>query len=650
MELDPIGATTFRVAAAIISITCIFYTTILRNKKSIRGRLFLLLLYITLVDSIAGLISTFVYNSDFFSEKVKFIICYNMKFTYYCTHFATVVVFFYYMIYVCDVMYKYTKFRKRLLLVPFIILEIGLLLNPITHLMFSVSEDIVYTREVGIYVAYLISMLYFMNCIVMLLKYWKTVNYLKKAAMAYFLILTFVGIFVQMVFPVIVCELLCESIGLMGLMIMIEKEDDRLDYTTKAYNRIALLQDLNSIIGVKRPFKIVCIRIDNAELYRKITGVDSFDKILIEIVSIILDIDEYLNVYRNGDANFYIILPEASDEKANDIANRLSERFEEGFITDKGETKIEAAILIAGYPEEFQFADDIVLLSEAPITTNDNKKIIQGEDLGFLLRNIEVEKAISMGISDNKFHVYYQPIYGKRCGCIKAAQALLKLQDDELGEVNFREFMPIAERAGFAEEREKRMIKSIIEFLGNDVNKGYMNIDFVLIHVMAAKVLNKSLVTTVEELLIKYHVDPKMIAFDISDSMAEMAEENLLYVVNAFYDLGIKLFLGNYENDGSGVTLDVMEKFDGVILSAWRFLDPEMITQGDIIMKDRIDMLAQLGKKILIGGVDNKTYFDEIMSINGDYMSGKYISEPLTKNELQKKFWEYDRVVLGTET
>ena len=138
--------------------------------------------------------------------------------------------------------------------------------------------------------------------------------------------------------------------------------------------------------------------------------------------------------------------------------------------------------------------------------------------------------------------------------------------------------------------------------------------------------------------------------FLAGDTMAEMSEDNLKYVVNEFYDTGIKLFLGNYGKDSSRITLYAMEKFDGVIMSAWRFLDPDMVKQGDIIMKARTDMLTQLGKKILIGGVDNKIYFDKIMQVGGDYMSGKYLSAPLSKNEIQVRFWDYDRVALGDAT
>lgn len=650
IETNLLGAASFRIAAAIISITCIFYTTVLKTKKSIRRRLFLILLYIVFADSVSGLLSSIVLESELIPYNPKYIICYFLESFYYCTHFGTVVVFLYYMSYVCDVLFRYGKLRKRIILLPLLFIELALLTNPLTGFMFSIDENMIIKKEIGIYIAYFITLLYFINCVIMLFKYWKTVNYTKIAAIAYFLVLTFAGILIQLAFPWVMCEILCESIGLMGIMIMIEKEDELLDSTTKAYNRIALLQDLGNIIGMKRSFKIICIRIDNAENYRRIMGVDSFDKILAEIVATIQGINNYLNVYRNGDANFFIIIPDADDKKVNDLAELLSRRFEEGFFTEKGETKVNATILLAGYPEEFKFADDIVLLSEAPLDADEYGKIIKGRDLEFLLRTIEVEKAISQGISENKFRVYYQPIYGKKCGCIKAAQALLKLEDDELGEVNFREFMPIAERTGFAEELEIRMIESVIKFLGNDVNRGYMSIDFVIIHIMAAKILNKNLVTTVQELLVKYNVDPKLIAFDISDTMAEMSEDNLRYVVNEFYDTGIRLFLGNYGKDSSRITLDAMEKFDGVIMSAWRFLDPDMVKQGDIIMKARTDMLTQLGKKILIGGVDNKIYFDKIMQVGGDYMSGKYLSAPLSKNEIQVRFWDYDRVALGDVT
>ena len=140
--------------------------------------------------------------------------------------------------------------------------------------------------------------------------------------------------------------------------------------------------------------------------------------------------------------------------------------------------------------------------------------------------------------------------------------------------------------------------------------------------------------------------NPNMIAFDISDSVAEMAEEKLQYVVNEFYDLGIRLYLGNYGRNPSGITLEIMEKFDGVIMSAWRFLDPEMVKHGDIIMKARTDMLTELGKKILIGGVDNRAYFERIMDVSGDYISGAYMSEPITKDELKNKLWDYDKVIL----
>ena len=138
METSQALATTFRVAATLITITCIFYTTILRNKKSIRRRLYLILLYITLTDSVAGLLTTFVYNLSI-AYRLKFVICYSLKFLYYMTHFGIVVVFFYYMLLVCEIVHFYDKKRKRLIRIPLIVLEILLFSNPFTHIMFSLN-------------------------------------------------------------------------------------------------------------------------------------------------------------------------------------------------------------------------------------------------------------------------------------------------------------------------------------------------------------------------------------------------------------------------------------------------------------------------------------------------------------------------------
>lgn len=643
IELSNTGTATFRIAAIIISFTCVFYTRLLQRKGE-RSRLFLMLLYIMLIDSFVGFGTDMLAQSSM-SYTLRVIFCNLLQMIYFSTHFAMVYLFYLYIIHVCKLTYKYSAKARKIMATPIIATEALLLSNPATGVIFHFDNTMTFHRGVGTYIAYFVSACYFIQCVYILVKYWRTINQVKKLAMFYFLSLAALGILIQMVFPDIICELLCESIGLMGLMVMIEKEDDKIDAITKAYNRAALVNDLKSLISMKIPFKIICMRIDNSEVYRRLTGYESFDVILVKLTGFLMDIAGENNVYRNGDASFFILLPMASAREMLDMAKGIEGRFKDGFAAASGTLNLNESILCASFPEQLDTPEDIMLLADVPFENNSENSIFINKELDFLIRNIAIEKAISQGISEQNFQVYYQPIYGKKCGCIKAMQALLKLHDSRLGNINYNEFMPIAERAGFADTLEARMIESIFRFVGEEVETRDLNLDYVLIHLMSVKVLNKSLVETIMGLKYKYNINPAHIVFDIDDSILNFSNENLAYVLNELYEGGFSLFLGNYDISNLGQNEEALSKFRGVVLTAWKFLDESIIDQGQVVLRNRTDMLSQLNKQIIITGVDNYVLYEGITESSGEYMSGKYLSEPLSREEIIDKFNNEDRVV-----
>ena len=643
-QISPFSSLSFRIAATIISLTCIFYTLLMHRKSNARSRLFLVLLFIVFIDSIIGLLEHVAVGIPN-AYSLSFLLVYILEFTYYLTHFALPYIFFLYVVNVCFLNYRYSRKIFSILSVPFIFMELMLFSNPVTHLVFKLNNFTV-VRGIGIYIAYAISAVYLLFGIFILTKYWTVINQMKRMAMFYFISLSIVGIFIQMIFPEIKCELLCEAIGLMGLMIMIEKGDDKLDTTTIAYNRVALINDLNSFIDMHIPLKILCVRIDNSESYRRITGFDNFNLILEEIVVFLINIYEDCNVYKLGDANFFILCPRASDEDISVFAESIAERFEQGFISAGGTTTVATNILCANVPEQFNSPEDIMLLADVPLDLNisHSKNILKNEDIDFLIRNIGIEKAISSGINSGSFHVQYQPVYGKKCGCIKAMQALLRLNDSNLGDINYNEFMPIAERIGLSDTLEEKMIESIFRFVGTEISNENINIDFVLIHLMSVRVIHKRLVETIMGLKYKYNVDPSIIIFDIDDSILNFGNEHLTYVLNELYDAGFGLYLGNYDISNLGQNEEVLNKFMGVVLTAWKFLGNEYISQGHILLRTRTDMLDRLGKEVIITGVDDAECYHGIVDSCALYMSGKYLAPSLSKEEIIKKFKEHDRV------
>ena len=498
-EINSAGALSFRAAAAIICITCIFYSTVMRSmaRKKLRDRLFMVLLVITLIDSLTGMLNAFVQVSDL-NYSLKFYIMYAQKCVYYSTHMLLTPLFWLYISVVTDVYYRFKKYTLLARFSPIIILELAVLTNPLTNFIFIANDDLTFYRGKGLYVAYVISAVYVIFSIYLLLRYWFTMNILQKVAMFYFLGLAIAGTVIQMLFPEIVCELICESLGLLGIMIMIERDDYRMDYKTKASNRACLVVDMRNLIDSGREFYAICVRVINSELYRRVIGYENFDMVTVQIADFLLDIDENYEVYRTTGGQFYMICKDAEESEIDRILKIIGERFERSFDTEVGPTIIGAKVLCAKCPDELSSVNDILLLQDANVEGTD-KTVLKGEDLGFLLRRIEVEKAIVRGINNDYFRVLYQPTYFKETLRISSAEALLTLKDPEMGEIKFSEFISVAEYIGFAEELEYRMIESVFRFIKAGVMRSDMDIGCLVLHIMSVQAIKPELVERVKK-------------------------------------------------------------------------------------------------------------------------------------------------------
>ena len=640
VDINPIGALSFRTAALMICITCIFYTAVMKRetKKRLRSRLFLAAIIITLYDCATGIFNTLVMDSDL-SSRTKYLVVYFSKLTYYGTHFAFVPVFSLYIILVCNVFHRYrNRLKLAVIFAPCLLLEAAVITNPLTNLIIVSDGNYNITRGNGVYLAYIVGALYLGFCFYLLRRYWYTMNHLQKIAMFYFLGLAVTGVVIQMIFPEIICELLAEALGLMGIMIMIEKDDYRLDYKTQAYNRSALIQDLKSSINVEKTFYVICVRVESVDLYRRLMGNEGYDNILISVAQFLKDIDYRYDVYRTTGGNYYMLCEDMCSLNVDEVIGRIVKRFDKSFEVGDSSTNIKARIICVKCPDEFKDAYDILRLSESNIDAVD-KTVLKGHDLDFLLRNIDVEKAIIRGFAGDAFRVVYHPVYLKKTMGVFSADALLTLNDPVIGRIGFDEFKTVAENTGMAGELEFRMIEAVCRFISSGVKNSDMDIAVFTINIMSVQVLTQELVDKVGACLEKYSIDPGMLRLSVSDTIAKQAQDVLGYIIDEFIKIGIRFILFNHDSAFLGLDVTTIDKFDGINVDVKRHFDLVDIVQGEAILRNKVNMVSQLGKKVILSGIDSRDLYDRIKDVNADFVIGDYLSPVVTGNELQNKFW-----------
>ena len=634
------GSLNFVIASLAVSLTSILCMVVIRKKKNARNRLLIALLFIVFLDSITGIVSTISYISSA-PYFIRITLCYFPKYIYYSTHFLMMPIFYCYIIRVCGIHHLFTGKLYLIIGIPVAILELLVFSNPFTKLTFYANSDLIFHRGIAVYIAYVISALYFILCIVTLVMYWTNIDKLKKIALVYFLALAIVGIVVQMLFPAFNCELLCEAVGLMGIMIILEKDDDRADSITGLYNRNALMTDLDKNILLKKEFHVICIRIENVELYQTIVGYDCFELVKHEIAKYLFVAADKFDVYTDEISCFYIICPKEHEKEVKKLIFDIKTRFDKSFKVKKQEIYVNPVILCVSSPDMFKSTEDILLLGESSISDNDYGNVYMWHDLDEVQRRIDIEKAIVRGINTRHFKVKYKPIFSKEGRKLKGAEALIALEDTDIGEVSFEELISVAEKYNLEEVMQKMMIEDIFDFLDGEFEEAVSgSFDLMLIHALSQKVLNEDMTNAITRLVAKYNIDVTGVAVDISQNIVDAYAEKALYAQKELKKSDIRVFLGDYRISYLDDKDDNIPGFDGVILNMKSFIEKMGMSQGRITLGKKAQMIKELGKKVLITGVESLEYYDMIEDIYADYIFGSYLSVPLSKEqfvELLKK-------------
>ena len=627
---EVIGSSAFNLSALVISVTCIVYKLIIRGKVKLKNWLFIAFILIIAIDSLSGIVEQFLVYSKLTFET-KLLIGHANLFVYFLTHFAMAPIFVYYIVVECGVQHKFTGKVRLYLGIPFIFMELMTMVNPLFHIVFELDENLQYVRKSGVYIAYGICALYTVFSIIILYIYWDCLNKLKKIAILYFYVLVLIGLIVQMVFSKVTCELMCEAIGAMGIMIMFEGDDDRKDFSTKALNRNAFVTDIGNYFKYNRPFNAICVKILNGDILRKITSHENYEKILSNVAGYLGNVDKKFEVYRVGIECFFLVCPDISKEKARGIADEIYARFEKNIIIEGGNVQLKALVIQASSPEKFENLDNLLLLADTFIDLDKGRPIYCNE-LDFVIRRADVEKAVRRGIESSSFRVFYEPIYTKGDLSICAAEAVLKFNDKELGEIAKEEFLPIANQTGTIEKLGLFLLEEVLYFIGGGIVEE-MGLEFICIKLSSAQIIKTDFIAQVKELFSRYDVKPEKLVFGITESAA-VTDKNIIYqVISDLGEMGIRFYMDEYGTSFFGMQSSTSYLFEGIKVNAGLLQDSESSSQRRLILENRLSTMNQTGKKIVIGGVHSKEQAELIQNIKADYVQGKYYSRIVSKND-----------------
>ncbi len=547
-----------------------------------------------------------------------------------------------YILFIFSVCGMWHDFNNDLLLkvtwgFPVFAIIVLIIFDIFTHKLFIIDENLEYIR--GPWLSYMrIAAGWILAYSIICLIYNK--NMLTKHKF-YLLIslcpINILGIIIQMYVPQYMVEILSTTFPLLFISFAVQKPEEIIDMASGSLNLNAFTNDLRRNFAAKRRTRLILIQItDYEELYNSFEkdNLSNFLSYIIKALYSICNNDEY-EIYYLEQGSFAVLTLKDDDNDNQIIAQKIRNFLAARHTIHKITFMFDFKICYIRTPEDLKDYNSVMNFQRnmQQIISASNSLIYLDEistSKDFQIHH-QIDHIIQKGISANGFEMYYQPIYSIQKKQFVSAEALIRLNDSELGTISPGIFIPAAEKTGTIHQIGDFVLEDVISFIAQN-SISYYGLEYIELNLSVAQCIESNLAEKILNLLQKYMVSPDQINLEITETAQTVNLDIIEKNISLLADKGISFSLDDYGTGYSNILRITKLPLDIIKLDK-SFVDDLEMPGMKIIIKETIDMLKKMNKKILVEGVETYEDFDYFREAGCDYIQGYYFSKPLNKKE-----------------
>lgn len=623
----------FNISSICLSLT-VLVAYILRGRTPQRDySAFLTLISIVFLSNIIEL-ACGIGHTFFLNYRDYNIVCIVLLFL---ARFFCVVTCLAYMVYTTETS-SIVNTHWNALLSLFVVIGMILIIGSVKYgWMFYFDENNRFQRGPYILLYYLIVMAFYLFCMMILLRFGNSINYARRIAMVSLMIFPVVATVIQFLYPRLAVEGFAFSIGLLWIFLSMPKSAYLYDSTLNVLNQYAFDTKVNIALNNNAEFMLIILNIRNKNFISEQNGMEYYHTMLHEILGFFKKYVKQDELFYLGDGRFAVFTYQMDERKNNKVAKRVIDKIKKEIAleTEDAEVKVGCALLesnqdVSELKDVYNYFDYL----DVNGSMTEGRVNLGGDlDISYVKRAEKIESAIDRALQKTSFEVYYQPIYSIREKRYIAAEALLRMWDEDLGMVSPDEFIPVAEKNRTIIKIGEVVLNSVCEFLSK-VSLESLGLQYIEVNLSAVECMERNLPQKVEAILEKHNIDKKSINLEITETA--LADDTNILADN-MYKLrkkGITFSLDDYGTGYSNINYILnlpfaLVKIDKSLL--WQCMDNQ---KAMIALKSTMNMIHDMGMKIVVEGVENEEMVEILKQTPCDYVQGYFYSKPMKEEDL----------------
>ncbi len=532
--------------------------------------------------------------------------------------------------------------KGLLLLIPYWVELLLILTTPFTGLIFYYDQSGHYQHGSMFVLLYLLVVYYFMLGAYFLIKYNRGLTFDKQLALFSFLPVNGAGMLIQMSFPQYLLNPFCMTISMTLLLFSVQNAEEILDNASGAFDERTFGTTLENELLMKQKFWLMAVDIMNYELVEKSIGADRIEEILKKTVKYLNQINRKAIVGRMGDQLFGVKLPNMSYGEMEKLTEEVQERLTKPFEDIQRDACFQTRLICIACPHEAKTLEQVADIISHIEEKNDESSVVFAADIDQMERNrnFEIRRAIRTAIDGHGFEMYYQPIYSAKEQRVVSAEALIRLNDQKLGFISPEIFIPIAEKGGYILEIGNFVFESVCRFFQENRLAEY-GIHYIEVNLSVVECMQHDLAKRLFDITRRHGLSPEYLNLEITETATAGSIERLRHIMQRLTEDGFVFSMDDYGTGYSNIQSVYDLPFEYIKIDKsilWTSMENE---KAYTVLKNTFLLAKELGKKVIMEGVETEEHIRRLTELGCDYFQGYYFSKPIPGDQFMQYLKEH---------
>ena len=390
----------------------------------------------------------------------------------------------------------------------------------------------------------------------------------------------------------------------------------------------------------QRWIAVMLLDLDRFKLVNDSLGHDAGDALICEVAG------RLSHCLRPGDTaarlggdEFAVVMSDLSNEEDTVLlARKLLDSLMQPLLISGREITISASLGIAIYPRDGEFPPELIKNADAAMY---RAKELGGNSFQFyspemnvrMLERLELENGLRRALERKEFELYYQPKVDLLRGHIVGAEALIRWNHPELGQIPPGDFIPLAEETGLIVPIGEWVIDTACAQIRHWKDHGHPDIA-IAINLSARQFQQKNLPRTIERGLRLNEIEAQCLELEVTESVVMSNPDEAIPMLQELKRIGFRISLDDF---GTGYSsLSYLRRFpiDSLKIDQSFVRDITIDPDDAAITKLVIALAHSMNRKVIAEGVETEAQLKFLQKEQCDEIQGYYFSKPVPVGEI----------------